>query len=277
MAEIIASRVVSCGIFDPSKTIFKQVANSRSKCTTLSCTLKSCPLLDATTCVQAFVFGLASCPYGSSRCEEGFTKRAGKAREWIADRRKLYEGIPHCGTPARKLAFVGDYAYLPYAHMDMKASLGFTRGCFLPRSDWTLHAVCELLDFRPRSWGGGAIIRYQQEEIPKFLLHLREADAEMWAALITERPALDTEPNHVGRKAILKTLNSPIEWVTDKSYPVKWKWDGERIRTFSMNAYASTWGGLKLEEVVVEGVPLDDEVVIIQKNAWVNDTTVFVD
>lgn len=278
MAEIIPSRVVSCAIFDPRKTIFKQVANSRSQCTTLSCTLQSCPLLDATTCVQVHVFGQA-CPYGSRRGEEGFTKRAGSLSGWISDRRKQYEGVPHCASPAHKMAFVGDYVYLPYSHVDMMNKLVPTLkyGCFLPRPDWTLDTACKLIDFRPQAWTGGEIVSYRQEVVPKFLLHLRETDAAMWEALIAERPVLDTEPNHVGRKAILKTLNSPIEWSTDKTYPVRWRWDGERIRTSSKNAYNSTWGGLKLDEVVVEGVPSEDATVVIQKNTWVNDTTVFVD
>ncbi len=263
MPETIASRVVSCAIFDPRTTIFKSVANSRSMCTTLSCTLASCPLLEATTCVQAFVLGPARCPYGSRRREEGFTKRAGKLSGWISDRRTRYDGVPHCECPARKMAFVGDYVYL--------------HGCFLPRADWTLDTVCKLLDFRPRAMMGGEIVSYRQEEMPKFLLHLRETDAAMWAALIAERPALDTQPDHVGRKAILKTLSSPIKWLTDKAYPVLWRWDGERIRTSSKNAYASTWGGVKLDEVVIEGVPSDDATVVVQKNAWVNDATVFVD
>ena len=276
MAEIIASRVVSCAIFDPRKTFFKQVSNSRSLCTTLSCTLRSCPLLAATTCVQAFVLGPAGCPYGSRHGEEGFTKRAGKLSGWLSDRRKRYEGVPYCDSPARKMAFVGDYIYLPYAHVDMNELLPFEYGCFLPRPDWTLDTVCQLLDFRPRAWSGNEIVSYRQKEMPKFLLHLRETDAAMWGALIVERPALNTEPNHIGRKAILKTLNSPIEWTTDKSYPVRWRWDGERIRTSSANAYSSTWGGLKLDEVVVEGVPAEDAVVVVQKNTWVNEATVFV-
>lgn len=277
--EIITSRVISCAIFDPRKTIFKQVASSRSKCTTLSCTLQSCPLLEAMTCVQTFIFSPTACPYGSRRSEEGFTKRAMKSSGWISDRRKEYEGVPYCAPPAHKMAFIGDYVYLPYHHLDMKeAGLTLKYGCFLPRVDWTLGTVCKILDFRPRAWSGSEIISYRDEEVPKFLLHLRETDASMWQALIAERPALDTEPNHTGRKAILKTLNSPIQWSTEgNNYPVHWRWDGERVRTSSKNAYNSTWGGLTLDEVVIEGVPSKDAAVVIQENTWVNDETVFVD
>ncbi len=235
-ASITESRVVSANIFDPCKSIFKQPANTRAKCTTISCTLLECPLRDVKTCSWVSVFGGgACCSYGKRYVVSGPTKRAGSCSIWVSDQKNKYADVPWLDIPARKMAFIGDYVYLPYAHMDMDKAVSF-RGCFLLRKEWNVDTVCKLLDFRPQAIFGGEITSYQQEIIPKFLLHLREADTAIWEALIAERPALETEPNHVGRKAILKTLNRPIKWTTDKTYRVTWRWDGLLIRTSSQNA-----------------------------------------
>jgi hypothetical protein len=178
------------------------------------------------------------------------------------------------------MAFVGDYVYLPYHHVDATGGLPLEYGRFLPRDDWTLGTVCRMLDFRPRDWSGNVIAPYVDEEMPKFLQHLRETHVEMWESLIAERPALDVEPDHIGRTAVLKTLNKPIEWLTDGhhgGYRVRWRWDGERVHTTSADAYHSTWGKLKLESLMVSGVPAGDTTVKVQDNAWVNDSTIFVD
>jgi hypothetical protein len=219
------------------------------------------------------------------RSEEGFTPRAGKFSKWIAERQSQHKGVPRLTIPATKIAFIGNYVYLPYAHMNMNEAVpfrahggAFRKGnSFLPREHWTVGTVCKLLDFRPQAMMGGEITSYQKEQVPKFLLHLRETDTKMWQALVAERPALDTVPDHVGRKALLRTLAPPIEWTTDKKYPVTWRWDGQHVRTMSENAFDSTWGNIKLAQVVVEGIPADDATVVVQDNTWVNDATVFID
>lgn len=284
-ASLIESRVVSAGIFDPRKSIFKHPANARAQCTTISCTLCSCPLRDLKTCSWTAPIGWDACPYGKSHVADGPTRRARSFSKWVLDQKKKYADVPHLGIPARKMAFIGDYVYLPYAHMAMNEAvpflghdIWFCNGIrFVPLTEWTVDTVCSLLDFRPQTMMGREIISYQQEVIPKFLLHVREADVAIWQALVAARPALNTTPNHVGREAILKTLKGPIEWTTQKAYPVTWRWDGQYIRTSSMNAYHSTWGGLKLDEVVVEGIPADDATIVVQDNAWVDAATVFMD
>lgn len=288
MSEVTEPRIVSCNIYNPRNALFKEFRNDRAKCTTVTCTLVSCPLRDVGTCSLIAVLGGDACPYGRIRTETGFTPRAGKFSGWISDRRKEYEGVPCLTWVVGKMALVGDYVFLPYAHIDMNEAVpflahggGFLLGCrFLPQADWTPDNVCKMLDFRPRAMMGGEITSYQKEGVPKFLLHLRETDPEMWAALIAERPALDTAPDHVGRKALLKTLTHPIEWTTDGHkgrYCVTWRWDGQHVRTTSEHAYNATWGGMKLKQVVVEGIPEDDATLVVQDNAWVNDETVFVD
>ena len=185
------------------------------------------------------------------------------------------------------MEFVGDYVLLPYSYMTMCKSVQFTKhggfisdgDPFLPREHWTSKTVLTLLDFRPQSLMGGEITQYQKEEIPKFLTHLREADPAMWAELISARPALNVTPNHVGRRALLSTLNHPLEWTEcDKNnYPVTWKWDGKELTTTSMHSFNRTWGRVDVESVVIHAIPKSRATVVVQSNEWVNADTEFAD
>ena len=125
---------------------------------------------------------------------------------------------------------------------------------------------------------GGEITSYQKEAVPKFLVHLREVDPEMWAQLIAVRPELDKQASHVGRSALLSTLKPGIEWTENADkYPVKWQWDGTTLKTTSMNSYSSTWGKVKVESVVIHATPKADATVVVQSDEWVVAETVFVD
>jgi hypothetical protein len=100
----------------------------------------------------------------------------------------------------------------------------------------------------------------------------------MWRLLAAARPDLDTVPDYVGRKVLLRTLKPPIAWTTGhEKYPVVWCWDGLRVSTRSEDAYSQTWGRIKLPAFDLTGVPADDTVIVVQDNAWVTAETVFVD
>ena len=153
-----------------------------------------------------------------------------------------------------------------------------SRQPFVSRKDWTLSTVLALLNHCPQAMMGGTIHAYQKESIPAFLAHLQEVDPDMWDLLIQEKPELDKPLDYVGRKALLRTLNHPIEWTTKHDrYPVKWVWDGEWLSSSDVNAYDKTWGQIALDEVEIKGKPEESAVLIVQDNAWVNEGTQFVD
>jgi len=270
-------KAVSRNVFNPCNAIFKQPRNARAQCTTIWCKLEVCALRDAGSCSLCVLFG-SCCPYGRLSREVGPTPRARKFSTWIIERKEAYKDIPSLGYPVKKLAFVGEWVYLPYAHMDMKAALEFA-GKMLHKRDWTINSVLQLIDFRPRPlFGYGEIESYQTEEVPLFLAHLREVDSVMWAQVIASRPELNTQPDYVGRKALVKTLAHPIEWTTKHAkYPVRWQWDGKQLRTPSPDVYSKTWGGVKLAKLTLAGVPADDAAIEVQSNGWVTEQTVFVD
>jgi len=278
--------VVHANVYNPCNSIFfKAKANDRAQCQTIDCTNSECPLLARKQCYMRGGLAPNRCPYGTYRCESGPTKRSVKFYTWIREQQEKYKGVPFLDIPPSKMEFVGDYVLLPYSHMTMckdvpfKSHGGFicNGDAFLPKEHWTLKTVISLITARPQALFGGEISSYQKEVVPQFLLHLRECDKDMWAQLIAVMPALDVTANHVGRKAILSTLRSPIEWVesADK-YPVRWRWDGEWLHTESMNAFSGTWGNVKVKSVEIKAKPADRADVVIQSNDWVVDGTEFV-
>jgi hypothetical protein len=286
--ELVTERPVHANVYDPTRpSIFgKPAANARAETQVVYCKLAACPLRDAGCCTLRAPMFPDRCPYGRIGGENGPTKRAVSFRNWVTERKEKFKDVPYLKSAPKKLAFIGDYVYLPYAHMTMCKTVDFlshsafivSGNPFLPRGCWKIDAVLRLIDFRPKSMMGGEITSYQTEEVPLFIQHLREGDAAMWAELIAARPELDTAPNYVGRKALLRTLNAPLTLpAKDSRYPVEWTWDGERVRTTSRHAYSSTWGGFDLGELELSAVPAERAVIEVRDNSWVCETTEFVD
>lgn len=280
--------IVSCYIRNPKNTILFKSKNDRAECRRIDCSIPECPLRKNGQCAKISVLGFGSCPYGKIFYEKGPTQRARGMLAWIEKRTAENKGIPSLTYPTQKMAFIGDYVYLPYFHMDMNKTIPFlehsnffSRGTpFVGKEFWTIDAVLNIIAFRPQALMGGEITSYKDESIPLFLKHLREEDKEMWAKLIKVRPEFDVEPNYVGRKALLNTLNFPIEWTVKNEkygYPVTWKWDGDVLTSDSTNIYSSTWGGgLKMKDFIFKGHPDDGTAIEVLDNAWVNDKTMFV-
>tara|TARA_R110002096_G_scaffold66682_2_gene162209 strand:- start:31024 stop:31638 length:615 start_codon:yes stop_codon:yes gene_type:complete len=204
----------------------------------------------------------------------------------VSERKSKQEEIGFLSTPSKKLTFVGDYVYLPYSFMCMCKDVEFishssfliSGTSLLPIEHWTVKTITTLIGFKPQALFGGTIKDYQKESVPAFVQHIREEDPAMWELLIKERPELDINPDYVGRKAILNTLNSPIKWTSRHAkYPVSWEWDGVRITTESIDAYNCTWGDLKIDNLKLTSIPSDSTEIIVQDNSWVNSQTKFVD
>jgi hypothetical protein len=279
-------KLVSLRVYDPTNSLFKAPANERATCTSIFCSLESCPVRERGGCIQVQIFSHQKCPYGRMSTESGPTRRAGSFSSWVHEHKQKGKGIPQLGLAATKLAFIGDYVYLPYAHMPMCKEVPFRKhsafivngDSLLPKADWTVENVEKLVAFRPQAMMGGEIASYQKEHVPLFLRHLREGDAKMWQAFVARNPKYDVAPNYVGRKAVLDTLNAPIEWTTQgNNYPVTWRWDGEELTTESIDAYGKTWGKVKARAARVTIVPADREAIEVRDNAWVNAGTEFVD
>lgn len=281
------SKVISGGTRDPRAggMFSKPNKSERASAWTVSCSNAGCPLLAAGQCIEMLILG-PSCPYGKMTTRTGPTGRAGGYWKWLQDAKEELAGVPVLSSPPNKMAFIGDYVYLPYPHMDMCKAVPFLRhSCvflsgspFVPRGEWNIDTVLALVEFRPQSLMGGEITSYQKEHVPLFIQHLREQDGAMFQKLAAARPSLNVSPNYVGREAFLVTLKAGITiGGFHKDYPVVWEWDGSKLQTNSKHAYNSTWGKVSLSSFECEAIPEEGATVTVQDNSWVTESTRFAD
>jgi hypothetical protein len=284
------TKLIAARVFDPREpSIFgKSKANERAEYITIECANSDCPLLKIGQCVMTGIMG-PKCPYGYKRREQGPTKRAAKFWDFVTDKKKLAKEVGwNVGYAADKIAFIGDYVYLPYSFANgqnsplpflQKGGFMISGSDFIRREDWTLDFVLKFIGYRPQAMFGGEIKDFQTKSVPRFLTHLREVDPDMWTQLIAVRPEYDTTPNHVGRKALLRTLASPLTINVAKhlSYPVQWQWDGKALKTNSVHTYCSTWGDMPAKSIQLELTPPDNAAIKVESNDWVTADTVFVD
>lgn len=286
-------------LFNPAERqlFFKPTANDRAKAYIISCSnSENCPLHKQGQCLWKPTFGYSKCPYGKYEERKGPTKRAKKLYEWCRQQKEEFKGVPYLSEPVAKLVVIGEYVYLPYAHIAMNKNIPileyshiFASGSqLMKREDFTIENIAKILNFVPEALFGGYIQSYQKEEMPKFIAHLSEVMPELYNELIRvypnfiERYKLNNK-NYVGRIALLKTIN-PCSFTTkgtrEAKYQVKWQWDGSKLRTNMKDgehAYNTTWGEMKdLEgfEIVLE--PSDKTQITISDNSQVGPKTVFV-
>ena len=280
------AQVVHANVFDPRNSLFKQPANARAECQTITCEFESCPLRDGGYCACRSGLFCGTCPYGKYRVETGPTKRAASFYSWVSDRKSQYKCVPHLKAPPKKMAFVGEYVYLPYPHMDSCESVDFVKRSslfaegtpFIHRDDWSIETVESLVSHVPRSLMGGEITSYRLESVPKFIGHLGECDAEMYQEFVSRNPSYNMPRNYVGRTAYLKTLTPNIQIPPkDNRYPVSWTWDGEKLRTTDRHGFNDTRGGRFDGRITIEIEPTDGATVVVSDNNWVTEATRFVD
>ena len=273
---------VHFNVFTPHNAIFKSSRKEKAETQVILCGRPDdCELLKRGECSLRSAFGWHKCPYGYFRKDEGFTPKARAYTTWISDRKKKYEGVPYLKDHSEVLAFVGDYVFLPYSHMDM-ADVGFIQkntgflghGCaFLKKEKFTVENIEYLIHFHPQAWMGGEIPDYQKESVPKFVKHLQEKCPDLFKKLLEYDPSVQDIINkysYKGRKAILQTLTPNIGKFVD-IHKGEWVWDGEYLA--SLNAHASFMLVDKFDEIKVK--PKPGATVTITEDAQVNDKTEF--
>ena len=276
-------KIVHFSLFRPHNALFKSARNDRAEATTISCNNSSdCELFSRGQC--AFIgFGANRCPYGQYHKETGFTKRAGKYSSWIREQEEKHQGIQCLSCPTKVMTVVGDYVYLPYAHMTMNEDVPFSQhshfltsgNCFIERVHFTVDNIINLVEFRPHAMMGGEIKSYQKEEVPKFLQHLKEQMPKLFNAVTQKSDhamKLLGEFSNIGRKAILETLTPNMGQFKD-IHGGLWTWDGKALR--STNSKTSFMLVNKIKELIL--IPEDNQKVTITDEQQVNNNTVFLD
>lgn len=294
-------KVIHATIFNPVNAIFKSSKNDKANCSTILCNnSENCGLFKENKCSFIPILGWQACPYGEFSKEVGPTKRANSFKSWIKDREEKYQKVlDRLDYPINKYAHVGDYVYFPYSQATLNKDVKFLAhggfflkdNCFIHKNDWNINTIKSIVSFHPYAMCGGEILSYQQKEMPLFLCHLEETDNDLYQILIKECPHLIEKfklnnKNHIGRKALLKTLKFPMSWETDGyknkdgsfSYKVKWLWDGKLLTTQSESAYNETWGGVKqLKNIKLIIEPDENCDILVKDNNWVTKETKFID
>jgi len=216
-----------------------------------------------------------SCPYGVQRTEVGPTRRARKFHTWINERRERYKHIPYLKGVKNKLAFIGEYVYLPYSFMSMNkevfekpSSFCLSGSCFLPVEQWNIATVESLISYRPQAMMGGVIRDYQREQVPMFIQHLREQARNLFDQLDVETQARAISP--VGRKAYIATLR---EGAVFNIKDVEWTWSAN---AFTCKNGSSTFLPIS-GEVHTTIYPKDHEVIEVQSEDQVYELTEYLD
>ena len=167
--------------------------SERAHVTTYFCTLEGseCSLLKMGKCIHLGF--LSNCVYGRASFGKTSTKKAKAYRQALS---KFREEEAKYKLPAIAygvgMYLIGDYYYLPYAHMDMCEAVPFVRHSrlfiagipFVPKHELTPERIVFLAKFKPQALMGGEITTYQREEVPKFLFHLQQRFPELYQAAI---------------------------------------------------------------------------------------------
>lgn len=202
-------------------------------------------------------FAFTDCKYGKVSRVQGFTKYAGKYSKFISEWKndRFYDNLKRPIAPI--IATMGDYVYLNTGYYEIEETkkeyeycsdgfyvvvpsgrkyrvevpffgspVGFVhKEDFIDLSDkGILH---QLLTSKPKTvFEREEITAYQEKVVPDLVFHLKRCLPIFAKEFFDKYPELDKEPNYVGKKAYINTLqqNTIIE-----EYGCKYKLVGNKL------------------------------------------------
>ena len=227
-----------------------QKRSDRAKINSLYCYLENCreecPLLKKNKCIHNRILS-SGCIYGKMSRENGPTQRSNKYYSFISNAEKDIKDnnlkMPETAY-ADYLINIGDYIYLPYAHMDLCKEISFVRHNlyllsgipFVKVENFTPEIIVIAAKFRPQALFGGEIKQYQSERVPLFLLHVKYLMPDHYdAAVKLDKTILEKTPSIDNIKTVVGTLDMiPIGkidgyTINDKRQKVL-SWDGITLK-----------------------------------------------
>lgn len=268
------NKVIHFHLFRPDNSLSKQPKNTPAEIQLIICNnSENCQIFERKECACRYGLFRGFCPYGRLSRQTGYTKRAKKYYSWCREKEERYKGVPFLNEP-KKLGIVGEYVFLPYAHMDMLKSLPWNNH-FLKREDFTVETIIQLVIFRPQAMMGGEIKSYQEKIPPQFLKHLSEQMPELFQQVIeksSEAKKRFQEFSNIGRKAILESIVPDVGRFKD-IHGGLWTWDGQILH--STNSHASFMLIKKFKEVML--IPEPGQIVEITDEGQVGKDTIFID
>lgn len=218
-------------------------------------------------------------PYFKIVSESGVTKRA---KSYGKLKRKMTDNFPELENRLTNLSGVlkpyGDYIYIKlnylnnYVNPFVKTDICHSQH-FILKSKFTIDNIIKIIEYKPKSIMNGVIDRYQNEEIPNFLLALKIEFPELYNELkLKSEKVKNLEPNltYVGKTAYVTTLNpGDVELRLSLLGEQTFYWNGSEL-TNSTKAYDGS--------IVKQSIqPSDNTTVKILTNKSVNTQTKFID
>lgn len=267
----MSEKIVHFHIFKPHNSIFKRGQKEKASCYHITCNnYNNCDLYKRGECAYLRPLETVRCPYGNYHAETGFTKKARKYDDWIREREKRFEGCNSLKMYSDRIAFIGDYVFLPYSHMYMYKDGDFKIAKLLPKEQFTIDLIVQLIKFVPKAFFFNEPIKnYQNKIVPRFLIHLKEDLPDTYKKVCEAYPqASEYNLSSVGRKAFANTLKNGTT-IDDK-----WKFeDGYFISTTATVLSAPFRGGEIEKQIKIKA---DDKATIeIKSDDWVCDETKF--
>lgn len=223
-------------------SVYEGTNKDKSRLTVLHCSLPGeCPVLKHNKCIQTNDFLSHGCIYGRKTRMTGYTKKAyrrggPKLREFKA-KRDEYGSMP--GGADNSLVILGEYIWLPYAHMSMCKAVQFKSHSapmcigvpFVKSECFTPEAIVTLVSFRPRAMMGGEITDYQNKEVPRFLYHLKRALPDLYAAAVALKPEINARVFSLDDMRSIEVQAHKVSPGTVVSVKGNWRgvWDGDVI------------------------------------------------
>jgi hypothetical protein len=263
--------LINVHVFDPAHK------STKARCEKLYCSnSKNCSLYKKGQCTLLDKYNPVYCTYGELNKEYGYTQAARNFYKWQNKKKEEYKDYLDKLTSAHeKLAFVGDYVYLPYSFLkNYTNSLSFmTDTYFCKKEDFTIENIIKIIEFKPLSAFYEEITDFQRKYMPLFVQHLYEEYKEMYDKVAEVYPIKDiySKISCVGRKALVKTLK-----INAKVYDRKneYIWDGEKLVCNNFKAFFPV---IDTKQANVAIYPTDDATIKIDDDNQVDENTKFID
>lgn len=274
---------IDAWVWNPKNSIFKQKKSEKAIGHIIYCECpEKCELYAKGYCLAYE----SNCPHGSRGRVTGYSRMASKFYSWIRDFEQEHKEVyKRSLKKPQKMEYFMDFVYIPIHLLNLNKKIEFVIGGgsfsnakpVIKREYFNEKFITEqILNFYPLALFGGIIHSYQKEDVPKFLLWLKQLDPQLYEKVKAMNPDSTqfTNLSNVGRKAILQTLTPNVGTFTDIHGGV-WTWDGEYLYSNNTHASFTLIETREISECRLK--PKGKSIVKVESEEQVNENTEFID
>jgi len=185
---------------------------------------------------------MSKCEFGQATVEWGFKEGTPEFEEF-REKWEYHAEFNKLNPANAVLGLINDDVIFPYPYVVIKddysiagPSLASDLVGVIPKKVFTVEYIRTLCEFVPESILGGAIIKYQKDIVPLFLLNLRTLFPDLYAQFIDKYPTYAIPNQLIGRFVLLHTLSPSILEYHSPQFPSldsSWYWDGTCLKYMS--------------------------------------------